>query len=84
MHLKQQQMESRMFLAKYESQIYALLRVVTGFLFLCHGSQKLFGIPPSEHIAPLYITMIACPIEFFGGLMIMIGLQTSWIAFICS
>jgi putative oxidoreductase len=27
---------------------------------------------------------IAGPIEFFGGILIMIGLWTPWVAFICS
>jgi putative oxidoreductase len=36
------------FLGKYEPYIYALLRIVTGFLFLWHGSQKLLGFPPQQ------------------------------------
>jgi len=32
-------------LSTYEPQLYALMRIVTGLLFLCHGSQKLFGFP---------------------------------------
>ena len=30
---------------RHESHIYALMRIVTGFLFLWHGMQKHFGIP---------------------------------------
>jgi putative oxidoreductase len=33
---------------------------------------------------PMYIVWIAGPIEFFGGLLIMIGLWTRWAAFISS
>jgi putative oxidoreductase len=33
---------------------------------------------------PSYIVFIAGPIEFFGGLLIMIGFLTPWVAFICS
>ena len=33
------------FMKGYESQTYALLRIVTGFVFLWHGSQKLLGFP---------------------------------------
>lgn len=33
---------------------------------------------------PSYIVFIAGPIEFFGGLLVMIGLWTRWAAFICS
>ncbi len=33
------------FLAPFSSQVYAALRIVTGFLILWHGTQKLFGFP---------------------------------------
>ena len=33
-------------LGSYEPQCYALMRIVTGFLFLWHGSQKVLGFPP--------------------------------------
>jgi putative oxidoreductase len=33
------------FMRSYEPQTYALLRIVSGFLFLWHGMQKLFGFP---------------------------------------
>jgi putative oxidoreductase len=31
-------------LVNYARQIYALLRIVVGFLFFCHGLQKVFGL----------------------------------------
>ena len=77
-------MNSTMFISKYETQIYAIFRLIAGFLFLWHGSQKLFDFPPAGHEIPSYIILIAGPIEFFGGLLIMIGLWTHWVAFICS
>ena len=77
-------MSTTMFISKYETQIYAILRLVAGFLFLWHGSQKLFAFPPAGHEMPSYIMFIAGPIEFVGGLLIMIGLFTPWVAFICS
>jgi len=73
-----------MFISRYEPQIYAIFRLVAGFLFLWHGSQKLFAFPPAGHEMPAYIMFIAGPIEFFGGLLIMIGFLTPWVAFICS
>lgn len=33
-----------MFMEKFAPHCYALLRIVTGFLFLWHGSQKSWGI----------------------------------------
>ena len=73
------------FLSKYSSHCYALMRIIAGFLFLCHGSQKLFAFPagmPGE--APAFITYVAGPIEFIGGILVMIGLLTHWAAFITS
>ena len=32
----------------------SVLRIVTGMLFLEHGTQKLLGFPPSEHAAPCF------------------------------
>ena len=73
------------FMAKFGSQTYALLRIVAGFLFLWHGTQKVFGFPGgSSGDRPFHITYIAGPIELFGGLLLMIGLFTRPVAFLCS
>ena len=32
------------FLGQYSSYLYAIMRIVVGFLFACHGAQKLFGV----------------------------------------
>lgn len=77
-------MNTKKFLSKYELEIYSLLRIVTGFLFLWHGSQKIFKFPPTQYSFPAYLVFIAGPIEFFGGLLVMFGLWTRWAAFICS
>ena len=74
-----------MFMKSCTSQTYALMRIVVGFLFLCHGSQKLFGVPiPGGEGTPDFITYIAGPIELVGGLLIMIGLFTRPAAFLAS
>jgi putative oxidoreductase len=73
------------FMSKYSTQCYALLRIVAGFLFFWHGSQKLFdvpgGMPPG---APPFIIYGAGSIELIGGILVMIGLFTQWAAFIAS
>ncbi|MBT1072170.1 DoxX family protein [Pelotalea chapellei] len=73
------------FMSNYNSQCYALLRIVAGFLFLWHGAQKLFdfpsGMPPG---VPAFITYVAGPIELLGGILVMIGLLTPWAAFLSS
>ncbi len=73
-----------MFISKYEPQVYSILRILVGFLFLWHGSQKLFAFPPAGYVTPPYIVFISGPIELLGGILVMIGLWTPWAAFICS
>ena len=73
------------FLDNYQQQTYALLRIVTGFLFIWHGTQKLFNYPlefPYGPLNPLMVT--AGVIELVGGVLVMIGLLTRPAAFICS
>ncbi len=72
------------FMKRFDARIYALLRVVAGFLFLCHGMQKLFGFPTAAPEVPAVIIYVAGPIELVGGALIMIGLLTRWAAFICA
>jgi len=77
-------MKAKMLLSRYEMEVFFALRIIAGFLFLWHGSQKLFDVPHAVHVFPSYIVFIAGPIEFFGGILVMIGLWTRWAAFICS
>lgn len=72
------------FMAPHSAKTYALLRIVVGFLFLWHGSQKLFGFPGGVQEMPDAIRWSAGPLELVGGLLVMIGLQTRWAAFISS
>lgn len=71
------------FMKKYEEQTYALMRIVTGFLFIWHGTSKYFSFPrvsPAEG----FVKIIAGGIELVGGTLIMIGLFTSPVAFLAS
>lgn len=73
------------FMKQYENETYALMRIVVGLLFLWHGTQKLFGFPvPAHDGTPAFITWVAGPLELVGGVFVMIGLFTSWAAFLCS
>ena len=71
-------------LNRYETLLYTVLRIVAGFLFLWHGTQKLLNFPHAGSSMPAYVIYIAGPIEFLGGLFIMTGLWTRIAAFICS
>ena len=71
-------------LADHRDTAYALLRIVSGFLFLCHGAQKLFGVMGGNQRELMSLMGIAGAIEFFGGLALMLGFLTGIIAFLCS
>lgn len=73
------------FMKAREAEVYAALRIVTGFLFLWHGMGKLFGFPePMPPGVPAFIIWVAGPIELFGGILVMIGLFTRPAAFLAS
>lgn len=72
------------FMKRFEDQTYALVRIFTGFLFLWHGSQKLLGYPPTDFDLPFHIKWVAGGIELVGGALVMIGLFTAPVAFLCS
>ena len=72
------------FMRRFDGETYALMRIVTGFLFLWHGSQKLLGFPQAVPEAPAFILYVAGPIELIGGTLVAVGLFTRWAAFLCS
>ena len=67
----------------------ALFRVVLGFMFALHGTQKLFAWPPAEPLRAA-VAFGAWPawwagvIELVAGVLIMLGLFTRIAAFIAS
>jgi len=73
------------FMTAFNAHCYALMRIVAGFLFLWHGSQKLFDFPSAmPGGVPAFIIYVAGPIELIGGILIMIGLFTHWAALLAS
>jgi putative oxidoreductase len=70
-------------LGKYSNVFYALMRIVAGLSFACHGAQKLFGVLGGQKPEdPLLIA--AGVIEFAGGLLIAVGLFAGYVAFIAA
>jgi putative oxidoreductase len=67
------------------SVTYALLRVVTGLMFWQHGAQKLFGWLDGRQVQDMTSLFgLAGVLEFFGGILIILGLFTRPVAFILS
>ena len=74
-------------LQRYEPYLLALLRIMTGLLFLEHGTAKLFGFPvfPEGMPHPLPTLILASAvIELVCGLLVTVGLFTRLAAFIAA
>jgi putative oxidoreductase len=69
---------------RYAPVTYALFRIVFGFLFLCFGLQKTFGMFGGQQAALMSLQGAAGLIETVCGLLIMIGLFTRPAAFLAS
>jgi len=73
-------------LQRWQPQILAFLRIVTGLLFLEHATSKFFAFPvPFPLPGPLPPLLIAAgAIELVAGLLVTFGLFTRVAAFIAS
>ena len=76
------------FFNTWQPRVLALLRIVTAYLFLQHGTAKLLGIPAVEMFkagVPLMsMAGVAGLLEIVGGALMLIGLFTRPTAFILS
>ena len=75
-------------LGRYQPQALGLLRIITGLLFLEHGTQKFLSFPPGPP-AGMGLTFAnpaayAGIVELIAGLLVTIGLLTRPAAFIAS
>ena len=72
-------------LERFQPQLLAILRIVTGLLFLEHGLSKFFGFPVPFPVHPLPTLLLAAgAIELVAGLLVTVGLFTRLAAFIAS
>ena len=72
--------------ASWMGHLQAALRIVTGLLFLEHGTAKLFKFPLTEAfkdgVQPFSFNGLTAELELVGGILIIIGLFTRVTAFV--
>jgi len=74
-------------LAPFSPQLLSILRIMTGLLFLAHGSAKLLGfphLPMFDDLQLLSIGGISGLLELVSGALIVLGLFARPVAFILS
>jgi putative oxidoreductase len=68
-------------IASWSPRMLSVLRMMTGLLFIEHGTQKFFGFPgPGPALSPL--VFVQGVLELGGGFLLLIGLFTRPVAFI--
>jgi putative oxidoreductase len=73
------------FLASSSPILLSILRIITGFLFMAHGTQKWLLFPGGTTRATVEtLSGIAGLIELIGGPLILLGLFTRPVAFVLS
>jgi putative oxidoreductase len=69
-------------------RVLSILRIVIGFLYIWHGTQKFFGFPgtgaPPPPLDLMTLRGASAILETFGGALILVGLFTRPVAFILS
>lgn len=69
------------------SYVLSALRLVAAFVYVAHGTQKMFGVPGHPWHAPVFtLTLFAAAgvIETIGGTLMLLGLYTRPVAFVLS
>ena len=73
------------FYATWTPRAQALLRIVTAYLYLTHGTSKLLGMPHVANFDNLRLFSLmgfAGILELVGGVLLLIGLFTRPVAFV--
>src|SRR3954469_13313988 len=75
------------FFSTWRPRALALLRIVTAYLYLMHGTAKLLGMPHVAMFDKLQLFSLAGlagMLELVGGVLLLLGLFTRPVAFILS
>jgi putative oxidoreductase len=73
------------FYSDWAPRVRSILRIVAAFLFLVHGTQKLFNAPPGQGVGPVPLMSLmgfAGILELVGGALLILGLATRPVAFV--
>jgi putative oxidoreductase len=71
----------------WSPRVLSVLRIVTGFLFMMHGTAKLFQIPHQamfDNLQLMSLMGVQGILEAGGGVLLLIGLLSRPVAFILS
>ena len=74
-------------MSKWKSEIHGLLRITSAYMFMLHGTQKMFGFPVeaySEFVLLSLVPGFIGVLEVFGGALLLVGLFTRPVAFVLS
>ena len=63
---------------------YAALRIVAGWMFMLHGTAKMFAWPAGKTVILMSQSGVAGVLELVCGALITVGLFTSYAAFLAS
>lgn len=75
------------FLSPWTPQLLALLRIVSAYLFLQHGTAKLLGVPHVamfDNLDLFSLIGLAGVLELAGGVLLLVGLFSRPVAFVLS
>lgn len=74
------------FLSPYQPAILSAVRIVTAYMFMLHGTAKVFGWPTSMGGGFEWASLMgaAAALELAGGALLLLGLFTRPVAFLLS
>ena len=72
------------FLGRFAPYVYALLRIIAGLMFACHGAQHFLGMFGKAAAPTGSFFWVGGVIELVCGFLVALGLFGSYAAFLCS